>query len=741
MATQTVFTPRSGVLVLDENGRRATAEGVTGFYRSALASHPILNAEGTKKAYFEFVFSELTSSNEGGVGIATLNPGDGTLSTNIYATYWASGTLTINGSNVATLASYAVNDVIRIAVDVENKKIWLAKNGVWQTYEPSETGYSFTGSASAIYAHARVMTRGAANYTRVRLLSNAGSLNYAVPSGFAPYFNSHPGEISDIVLRNDLAEFTGYGFLLPNQRVATIGATEEGDSSDISAVYEMKWKADILVTGRSDSGGINASFFPYIGPGFLNATEGKDLAADGDTTGPWFGAITYDVEGTIPATEGGDVGAFVGLIPFADDVFIFDSLGWTDELTSSGETGLITTFFFRDEISYSIDVDQEFVLRYEDNLLGALSASTTASDTLRFADSIRASFSADISDTLGFSDALLAEIAEAIQTSIGVTDLLQSTLVASAPALVDTLFATDGLGAGLFATVSDTLVVTDSIDSTFSSDVGLSDVIRTTDVLSGTLALTGVLATGVSVSDSLGSIWLVSISDTLGVASTLAGTAAFAAPWLSEAVGYTDTLAGSAAAFAPALTDAVGVSSLLQGALSVSDGLSDSLVWVDVLTDAAGGGQTIFVTNAETGATSFYRIPHRVTGVTSFNGVLYVSSEEGLFALDTPTDATVAWRVDTGFSSLGSEMLKRVDSVNLQARCAHPVALDVTVNHREKQTFRYLLPVSPRDSYRDGVVKVGGGLKSVYWGFALEGRGEAEIDRALVLVEPLSRRR
>lgn len=82
------------------------------------------------KVYWEATLNATGASNGAGVGIENPNNGSGFLGGTLYGwCYTAGGIFYNNGSNTATWATYAVNDVICIAVDITAKKLWIRKNG------------------------------------------------------------------------------------------------------------------------------------------------------------------------------------------------------------------------------------------------------------------------------------------------------------------------------------------------------------------------------------------------------------------------------------------------------------------------------------------------------------------------------------------------------------------------------------------------------------------------------------
>lgn len=154
--------------------------------------------------------------------------------------------------------------------------------------------------------------------------------------------------------------------------------------------------------------------------------------------------------------------------------------------------------------------------------------------------------------------------------------------------------------------------------------------------------------------------------------------------------------------------------------------------------------RVIFVINADTGAVSRYQFGEAINGAALTEDGLLMSAPAGLYALDADTDAGVpiAWSLDTGFSKLGTEYLKRLSYINVLGRFSASPGLRI-VSDRDgiKREDRYVMDTRNRSSYRDGRIKIGRGIQSVFYGLGLTGTGPAEIESLQVDVEPLSRRR
>jgi len=353
--------------------------------------------------------------------------------------------------------------------------------------------------------------------------------------------------------------------------------------------------------------------------------------------------------------------------------------------------------------------------------LGAL-ADTDIVDVLALSDAISSVLSAvPLADTLAFSDTLIGNLAITSVTA-------------------DTLGFSDALAAHWTATTTDTLSVSDVLASDLTA-APLVDTLAFGDTLTGNLAITSVTADTLGFRDEIGSCLMAVVVDTLGFSDVLTGVVSIVAE-STDTLGFSDALSGSVAGVAPALADTLTFSDTLDGRLALVAEWVDTLGFSDTLVDT--GYQVIVVTNVETGAVSTYTLAPAVSGVAAFRGKLYLAGPDGLYALDAETDddSPVAWRIQTGFSALGTDLLKRIQDVNVMARTQGDTTLTITSARDGSRTaWPYPLPPLARSTYRDGVIKVGKGVSSVYYQLALAGAGPAEIDQLRLTVESLSRRR
>jgi hypothetical protein len=555
--------------------------------------------------------------------------------------------------------------------------------------------------------------------------------------------------------RPDTVLGAGDGFVGIAQRTGTLTATEARDTASIASVFTMKWVGWIDATEPGDVVQAQGGFIEYTGPGFLNSTERPDTAA-------FSGRIVYDVTGELTVTEVGDTASIIGRTPELLDGTISDIVQVIDvvELIPLGVT-LSDYIWFSDSLAESPDIATVDTVYVQDELASGLRVSQAQTDTLVAQDALGVIFSGDIADTVLLSETLITEIPLITVDRVWLTETLASTLVVSG-SLADSVKVTDELQAVFAAVAVDTVTVTDELDSVVDGQGVLLDRVLCVEVNDTQLATssasvdTGVftdelasqeivdaeISVTATIQDDLTSQWVSHDVDTVYVTDTLT-TTEFTTAELADTVVYTDELTSAIAVYVASLTDTVVFTDLLDAAtdLQLVGVLSDTVLVGDTLHDAA---QTVYVVNADTGAVSTYTFTPTVTGMAFFRRTLYLAGPDGLFAVDADEDedGAVVWTLKTGFSNLGTDLLKRIQDVNIQGRTAGDTTMQVVSDrYGKKQEWNYRLPELTRDSYRDGVVKPGRGVQSVYYALGLHGVGPAEIDQLRVVVEPLSRRR
>lgn len=114
-----------------------------------------------------------------------------------------------NASQVAYGDGYATGDIIGVALDLDNGKIWWSKNGVWQASGNPSTGANpaYTGLSGTYYP------AWSAFYIneQATLASTPNDLTYTIPTGFDPLGQGAPPEPPPGTVEVELNEEVGLG--------------------------------------------------------------------------------------------------------------------------------------------------------------------------------------------------------------------------------------------------------------------------------------------------------------------------------------------------------------------------------------------------------------------------------------------------------------------------------------------------------------------------------------------------
>jgi hypothetical protein len=175
----TTFNPsdkRSTVTLSNGNLTMATSGG-TGGVRS-IASH------STGKYYFEATRIATFGDT---VGIATSSWTEQfTIGSSAGSGEWgyrSDGSINNNGAIIATYATYAVNDVIGVAVDITNLRVYWRKNGTWQNSADPVAGTGGNTITSGLTWFAAAMAGSAGNGWTANF--GASAYQSTAPTGYS----------------------------------------------------------------------------------------------------------------------------------------------------------------------------------------------------------------------------------------------------------------------------------------------------------------------------------------------------------------------------------------------------------------------------------------------------------------------------------------------------------------------------------------------------------------------------
>ena len=175
--------------------------------------------------------------------------------------------------------SYTTNDIIGVALDLDNNKIWWSKNGVWQASgDPAAgTNPAFTGVSGTFFPmHTLWGTTGGDDVATARF--HAGSFSYTPPSGFSPLETGPNLLDGKIVIENNAVDLLDGKTSIDTFAVNTFDGKADVKDSTLSLfngkAEVIGWKADKLdgkarvvgwagnlLDGKTDIANLSSKFF------------------------------------------------------------------------------------------------------------------------------------------------------------------------------------------------------------------------------------------------------------------------------------------------------------------------------------------------------------------------------------------------------------------------------------------------------------------------------------------------
>jgi hypothetical protein len=93
---------------------------------------------------------------------------------------YGNGTTYYNGSSTGSFPTYGQGDIVMVALDMDNGKVWWGVNGTWSGDPAAGTGERYSGLSGTIYPMSSLYT----NADEQRILANDTEMNYSPPNGF-----------------------------------------------------------------------------------------------------------------------------------------------------------------------------------------------------------------------------------------------------------------------------------------------------------------------------------------------------------------------------------------------------------------------------------------------------------------------------------------------------------------------------------------------------------------------------
>lgn len=235
MATFATWNPsdKSANITLS-NGNLTATNPATGNYCGVRSDIGVSSG----KHYWEFAYTSGASSDAMyGIANGSQSMADGQyvgLGANGWGNYRPTGNKLYNGGNTAYGSSQALNDVIMIALDMDNGEVYWGKNGTWfNSGNPaSRTNPAFTGITGTIYAmvslHYNNTPVGTANF-------GATTMTYTAPSGFRQ--GLYTGSIAvDVTVNATVVTST---FTIPSYTVTAIQNVTVSQGTPPNATFSI----------------------------------------------------------------------------------------------------------------------------------------------------------------------------------------------------------------------------------------------------------------------------------------------------------------------------------------------------------------------------------------------------------------------------------------------------------------------------------------------------------------------
>ena len=204
-----VINPLDAAVGTASNGNLSWTCGASnGNFRGSIA----IPASG--QFYFEGTVLTTTSASVSisfGVAASTASLTTQGAQSTLYQLFAAStGVVSINGSNVGTLGTFSAGDVLQVAVDVTNSKLWLGKNNVFYDSSGGTTGNPSTG-ANPVTTNSVVGSFAFGSCYQDTLNANFGQrpFAYTPPTGFVA-LNTYNLPTSTILKGNTVMDATTY---------------------------------------------------------------------------------------------------------------------------------------------------------------------------------------------------------------------------------------------------------------------------------------------------------------------------------------------------------------------------------------------------------------------------------------------------------------------------------------------------------------------------------------------------
>jgi hypothetical protein len=365
-------------------------------------------------------------------------------------------------------------------------------------------------------------------------------------------------------------------------------------------------------------------------------------------------------------------------------------------------------------------------------------------ETLALATSTATLMATPINDSLVLAFSLTVEEVFAIVESIAM-EADATTQAIKLATLVQSLGLDDVLTPILQEVLTETIDLDDVLTGVPTRFAAIIDSLILTGAATNTLAALAVIADALALADLIRSVQVGEVSESLNLLDDIT-TRLSAFEAITAELAFSDALTGLATvtAIVPETFNLTGAASALGTFLATLDESIEFAVGF-VFDDTPYIGLAL---NADTKAVTTYT-RYEFNSLTTFGGVLYGADADGLHNLQTEGDddaGAVPWRIRTGLSRLADGKQCRLESAylgihangeDLYLKCIYVPGRD---GGGEKLEQWYSLRQQDGGMVHETRVKVGRGMKAVYWAVELAGTGPLDLDHIELRPLALDRR-
>jgi hypothetical protein len=452
--------------------------------------------QSSRKWYWEITVGTPNNAKDYiGIGTSNASIADGFyLGEDVYGYSYGidGGTKHHNNSSDAYGDEYLADEIVSIALDMDDGKIWFARQGVWQNSgDPAAgTGEAFSGLSGTFFPMVSMYWNG------VYLTANFGAsaFSYSVPSGFkSGIYDSIDAEITDGVGLNDQFEVdTPYrdisdsmgmsdqfdAFSLTEEIINGVGVNDAlirsfvvdrsiSDGSSIAdvmaAILEYQGTitdgsgiADVITPqiiwdaiqteamGSDDTPGVynilnpvlSDTFFQWDDPKWGWAKTIADSMAMADTVEKILGIPIQDWLSLVDT----ETNTWKGVEALLDGFYIVDipeAIKFYDELVADGMA-------IADAVNLALELLITDILTCTDTILNVGKFQQIAEDSMTLEDIARKAFPKTISDSFAATDTNILDILALLQIAdtFAITETTTPTLTIN-QAIADALNAAD----------------------------------------------------------------------------------------------------------------------------------------------------------------------------------------------------------------------------------------------------------------------------------------------------------